>query len=457
MDDRPNIVVIMADDLGFGDLGMCNFGASTTPGIDSLAHDGAFMTQHYSASPICAPARAAFMTGRYPQRSGVIDTFPHRATDRISLNERTLGDLLTEAGYVTGLVGKWHSGALGHDYHPNRRGFAEFTGFRGGVQDYYDWRLERNGEALSSDGRYLTDVFTTEAVDFVRRHGNERFFLFLAYTAPHGPFQAPSAATSGHDGEMTVLETITRMVEQMDVGIVALLDELDRQRLRENTLVMFTSDNGPWMRPGPMTETTVRYNIGLAGGKELVHEGGIRVPTVVRWPGAIPSGRTIHDFTHFTDWVPTLLATADHRFAERLPGDGVDLLPLLTGSELQLPNSRFWQWSRYEPTPLSNAAARVGDWKLRYPAVPEILHILPSDPVQERLLRADPMNYRPPAELEIPARDWAAPAAQLFNLALDPGEQFDLAAREGERIGRMQRELDAWYDSVERDRLSLTS
>ena len=454
----PNIVVVMADDLGFGDLGRFNFGATRTPAIDSLAADGTVLTQHYSASPICAPARAAFLIGRYPQRSGVIDTFSHRGTDRLSLGERTLGDLLGETGYATGLVGKWHNGSLGIDYHPNRRGFAEFVGFRGGFQDYWEWNLERNGLPFSADGRYLTDVLSDEAIQFVRRHRAERFFLYLAYTAPHGPFQAPQEAirSAGTGSRPTVVETIVAMVERMDVGIAALLEELERCHLVDDTLVIFTSDNGPWMRPGSVEDTTVRYNLGLSGGKELVHEGGIRVPTIVRWPAGIASIRAAHSVTHFTDWVPSLLAAAGHPDAQRLPGDGVDLLPMLRGEADPLDPPRFWQWSRYAPTPFVNAAMRDGTWKLRYPAVPGVFDILADDPVEERRLLADPTNYRLPAgKLTEPTHQLEQPAAQLFDLSIDPGECLDLAAREPDRLGRMAAKLAAWYDEVELERASL--
>jgi arylsulfatase A len=450
----PNIVVVMADDLGFGDIGCCNFGATRTPAVDSMAAEGTLLTQHYSASPICAPARAAFLTGRYPQRSGVIDTFSHRGLDRIALRERTLGDLLGEAGYVTGLVGKWHSGALGRDYHPNRRGFAEFVGFRGAVQDYWDWTLERNGAPFPADGRYLTDVLTTEALQFVRRHRHEPFFLTVAYTAPHGPFQAPAEAirSAGCGDRPTVLETIVAMVERMDAGIAALLDELDSWRLLDDALIIFTSDNGPWMRAGPIEDTTVRYNLGLAGGKELVHEGGIRVPTIVRWPAGLVGRGANHAVTHFTDWVPTLLSVADHRDARRLPGDGIDLVPLLRGDAVEPGPPRFWQWSRYEPTPFANGALRDGDWKLRYPALPELFDILACDRVEERRLAADPRHYRPPARLELPTRRPVRQPAQLFDLSVDPGEQFDVAARHPQRLARMEAQFAAWYAGVEAER-----
>lgn len=459
MTRTPNIVVIMADDLGFGDLGMCSFGATRTPHIDSLSTDGAFLTQHYSASPICAPARAAFLTGRYPQRSGVIDTFTHRCSDRIALAEHTLGDLFQALGYRTGMIGKWHSGALGDAYHPNRRGFDEFVGFRGGGQDYWDWRLERNGHAFHADGRYLTDVFSSEADGFIRRHRDEPFLMFLAYNAPHGPFQAPEAAVRSvrarRNGPPTV-DVLAAMVEVMDAGVGRLLATLDELDLADDTIVMFTSDNGPWMRVGDFDETTVRYNVGLAGGKELVHEGGIRVPMLLRWPGVIERGRMIHDFVHFTDWVPTLLSIAGGVELERLPGDGRDIAPLLTGGSIGDPPPHCWQWSRYRPHDTCNAALRDGNWKLRYPAVPQILRILPEDPVQERLVRADPDNYVVPAVLpQAPEYDWDAPEPQLFDLAADPGETHDLAAHEGARLAQLQEELAAWFADVEADRRRL--
>lgn len=459
MATTPNLVLIMADDLGFGDLGMCSFGATATPHIDSLATDGAFLSQHYSASPICAPARAAFLTGRYPQRSGVIDTFPHRLLDRISLCERTMGDLFREAGYRTGIIGKWHSGALGRAYHPNQRGFDEFVGFRGGVQDYWQWRLERDGEAFDADGRYLTDVLSDEAVSFIDRNHEAPFMLLLAYTAPHGPFQAPEDAVAAvrarRSGPSTV-DVIAAMVEVMDQGIGRVLQALEEHECSDNTIVMFTSDNGPWMRLGSFDETTVRYNLGLAGGKELVHEGGIRVPMLIRWPGIVERGRTIHDVVHFTDWVPTLLGFVGGSDLVRLPGDGRDVGALLRGGPLIESQPFCWQWSRYQPHPTCNAAIRDGNWKLRFPAVPEILRVLSFDPIEERRLRTDPSTYVPPPNLPAPPpREWTSPAAQLFDLAADPGEQHDLAAYDGARVAQMQHQLMAWFDSVETDRRTL--
>ena len=171
-----DIVLIVADDMGYGDLSCFNDGASRTPTLDQMVGEGTCLTQHYSASPVCAPARASLLTGRYPHRTGAVDTLEHRGLDRIALGERTIADLMRTAGYVTGLVGKWHNGAFDTRYHPNRRGFDEFAGFSGGWQDYWDWRLDRNGAVSRADGRYFTDVVTEEAVGFVRRHRHAPYF-----------------------------------------------------------------------------------------------------------------------------------------------------------------------------------------------------------------------------------------------------------------------------------------
>src|SRR5688500_5275997 len=156
--------------MGYGDFGCFNDGRSQTPTLDALAESGVCLTQHYSASPVCAPARASLLTGRYPHRTGAVDTLEGRGLDRIALDETTVADLLRRAGYVTGLVGKWHNGAFDQRYHPNQRGFDEFAGFRGGWSDYWHWRLDRNGSISAGDGRHLTDVLTQEAIDFVSRH-----------------------------------------------------------------------------------------------------------------------------------------------------------------------------------------------------------------------------------------------------------------------------------------------
>src|ERR1700722_6948941 len=188
MPSRPNIILILADDMGYGDFGCFNYGASRPPTLHPLVGEGHSLTQHYSASPVCAPARASLMTGRYPHRTGVIDTLETRGLDRLGLRGFNFAELLKRSGYMTGLVGKWHNGAFDPRYHPNRRGFDEFAGFSGGWQPYYNWNLDRNGSASRGDGRYLTDVFTTEATEFIHLHRGDKFFRYLAYHASNFSF-----------------------------------------------------------------------------------------------------------------------------------------------------------------------------------------------------------------------------------------------------------------------------
>ena len=269
MPSRPNIILILADDMGYGDFGCFNYGASRTPTLDHLVNEGVSLTQHYSASPVCAPARASLMTGRYPHRTGVIDTLETRGLDRLALRELTVAELLKRSGYKTGLVGKWHNGAYDSRYHPNRRGFDEFAGFSGGWQPYYQWNLDRNGTISRADGRYLTDVFTEEAIGFIRRHRRDAFFLFLAYNAPHFPFEAHEADAAPYkaSGNFTpAVSQIYAMIECMDRGVARVLEALDQSGLADNTIVMFSSDNGPQFG-GKGEMCTDRFNCGFAGSK----------------------------------------------------------------------------------------------------------------------------------------------------------------------------------------------
>jgi arylsulfatase A-like enzyme len=456
----PNVVLILADDMGYGDFGCFNDGASQTPVLDQLMGDGVCLTQHYSASPVCAPARASLLTGRYPHRTGAIDTLEHRGLDRIALRERTMGDLLKQAGYVTGLVGKWHNGALDDRFHPNARGFDEFAGFCGGWSSYWDWHLDRNGTVTPSDGRYVTDVFTAEAIEFVRRHRHEPFFLHLAYNAPHYPFEAPADDVKpfADTGRFTnAVSSLYGMLRVMDRGVGAVLDELDALDLADDTLVMFSSDNGPQFS-GDGDYATKRFNCGYRGAKGLVYEGGVRLPMVVRWPNGLAqrAGTQLDDLVHFTDWLPTLLAIAGAAAPTDLPFDGVDVLPLLQGAPHNMPETRFWQWNRYTPAPEGNAAMRDGKWKLVRPAIAEAMAVAPMDLALDIDLKVNPggrteilTDPEPPRTLPDP------PPAQLFDIEADPSEEHDLAAGEPGRVSRMEDALAAWFDDVERDRRSI--
>ena len=456
---QPNIVFILADDMGYGDFGCFNYGASDTPTLDHLTAEGVCLTQHYSASPVCAPARASLLTGRYPHRTGAIDTLEMRGLDRLALRERTIADMLRGGGYATGLVGKWHNGALDPRYHPNRRGFDEFAGFSGGWSPYVDWHLDTNGSVTKSDGRYLTDVLTEEAVGFIGRHEREPFLLMLAYSAPHFPFHAldDDFRQFAETGAFTsAVSHIYGMIRCMDRGIARVLDELDRCGLAENTLVAFTSDNGPQFG-GAGDMSSERFNCGFAGAKLLVYEGGIRVPAIVRWPAQLAGGRQVHDLVHFTDWLPTLLAAAGIAPPRDAALDGVDVMPLLRdGDASGLPPKRYWQWNRYTPVAECNAAMRDGDWKLVLPAIDEAMQVSRADLAMDIDAKYHPEKYTDIVRDAEPERTiGAAPPPQLFDVRSDPLEQHDLAAAQPERVTRMQGELAAWFEEVESERRSI--
>lgn len=453
---RPNIVLIVADDMGYGDLSSVNGGLSSTPALDQLQAEGIRLSQHYSASPVCAPARAALLTGRYPQRTGVIDTLEARGTDRLSLSEITIADELSRAGYRTGLVGKWHTGAIGAEYGPLARGFDEFIGFRGGWQDYWDWSLEYGSARRSSDGRYLTDVLTDEAIGFLRRNAADRttpFFLHVAYNAPHYPFQAPSEIIARHrrPGRTEGVAIVYAMLEVMDAGIGRIRETLRDLGVDEQTLILFTSDNGPDLG-GEGEGSTARFNAGLSGQKQYVDEGGIRVPLLASWPEGLPSDTTIDAVTHFTDWYPTLLDAAGIRPHEPGRLDGESILPVLRGESMS-DRTRFWQWTRYAPTESSNAAVRQGPYKLVRPADPHRLAHDAEDEIIDIDIKAHPEKYPTPIDLPIPARpDPDSWIARLYDVESDPGEHEDLSSSLPELTHQLDSELSAWFASVESER-----
>ncbi|MDP6824150.1 MAG: sulfatase-like hydrolase/transferase [Dehalococcoidia bacterium] len=464
----PNIVLIVADDMGYGDFGRFNNGHVRTPVLDGLVDECVSLTQHYSGSPVCAPARAALMTGRYPHRTGAITPQETLGYDRLGLDEVTLADALKTAGYATGLVGKWHLGALDPRFHPNARGFDEFAGFRGGWADYYRWRLDRNGSFEESDGRYLTDVLAEEAVDFIRRHATEPFFLNVTFNTPHSPLQAPEDLVAPYR-EMGLSEGVAltyAMIEVMDRGVGRILGSIDDAGIAANTIVQFTSDNGPafMLRPDQVPDSvsidTTRYNCGFNGAKGSVYEGGIRVPMLARWPDGLDGGREVRDILHFTDWVPTLLGIAGVERPDGPPLDGHDVLPALRGEPVASP-PRFWQWNNYSPIPATNAAMRDGDWKLVRPDIDGIVAASSRDQeLMEMYVQRDiDYKYRPSEVTKI--ADWPEPERiipdppipELYNIAADPLERNNLTGSDPGRARRMLAELETWFESVESDRL----
>ena len=455
---RPNVIFILADDMGYGDFSVFNNGLSETPCLDALMSESVCLTQFYSASPICAPARAGFLTGRYPHRTGAIETRELRGLCNLALRETTIADLFKRSGYATGLVGKWHNGCLQDRFHPNARGFDEFIGFRSGWQDYWDWVIDRNGMHEKADGRYLTDVFTQEAIGFVERHRSEPFFLHLAYNAPHSPLQAPEEDVQPFEekGSFTkAVSTIYGMNRRMDAGIADLLAALDRFGIAGNTILVFTSDNGPQFS-GEGEESTVRFNCDFNGAKGKVYEGGVRVPAIVRWPDGLPADAQVDATIHGCDWLSTLAAAIGVAADGVAPQDGANVLPILRGEPANLPDQRYWQWNRYDPVITSNAAVRDGDWKLVRPVIGETVWIDPDEQALDSAFRDAPWGHVDPIETPMPARAIPEPPpAELYNIVEDPLERDDLAAAAPARTSKLSTMLESWFEDVEADRMSI--
>lgn len=459
MRTKPNVVVFMTDDQGYGDLGIYGNPDLTTPHMDRIGREGVCLSQHYSGSPICAPARASFLTGRYNHRTGALSVESNRGMDRIALRETTMGDLFEAGGYATGVVGKWHNGLHDMRYHPNSRGFGEFAGFLNGGMHYWDWLIEHNGRPAGSDGRYLTDVFTDEAVAFIQRHRQEPFFLYVAYNAPHLPLEAPEADVKPFQdaGKFTdAVSILYGMIRRVDAGVGRVLEALEREKLDERTIVLCTSDNGPLLR-GEGQASQQRYNGPFRGAKSDVLEGGIRVPGMIRWPGGLPAGREFSGMLHFTDWLPTLLHMCGIQERPALPLDGADVLAALRGESDRLPATRYWQFNRYDPIGTCNAAMRDGRWKLYWPRIPEAMAKLPADdPPYQR-------NFSVPHFLmdvsNPPVRRELSPPGlpQLYDVLSDPHEDTDLSSDHPERLRRMKASLETWFEAVEAERRAAAS
>ncbi len=455
---KPNIVFVLADDLGYGDFGRFNGGLSSTPVLDGLIDESVCMTQQYTASPVCNPSRACILTGRYPHRTGSIDTLEWRGLERLALRETTLADVLKRNGYRTGLVGKWHLGAFDKRYHPNSRGFDEAVCFRGGMHDYYDWRLEFNEQVVKSDGTYLTDLFTEQACQFIERNKDSSFFLHLTYNAPHTPLQAPQDEVEPFLEKGLFnrgVSTLYGMIHRMDTGVGRVLETINRCGIEDNTIFIFTSDNGPQFG-GEGDEKLDRFNCHFNGCKGNVYEGGIRVPLMIRWPDGFQRGQQIDSMVHFCDLFPTLLAAAGVDCPCELDIDGQNILPLLRGESLDTVTKRFWQWNRYTPVVSFNAAMRDGPWKLVRPSVPEVIevpdiHWLEVSMYNPEYFIENGIVTDPEPQIELPPQ----PKPELYNIEQDPLEKYNAADEHPEIVHRMEIELENWFESVEADRRSI--
>jgi len=330
---RPNVVVILADDAGWGDYSGNGNANLQTPQIDELARRGATFDRFYVCA-VCAPTRAEFLTGRYHPRSGVQGV--STGQERLNLDERTIADVLKKSGYATGCFGKWHNGSQ-WPYHPLARGFDEYYGFTSGHWgEYFDPPLEHNGRFVRGKG-YIADDLTTQAIDFIERQRAKPFLCYLAFNTPHSPWAAPaqdwqrfkerpitSRGVDGAQEDIATTRCALAMMENLDANVGRLLAKLDELHLGDDTIVVYFSDNGP---------NTNRFNGGMKGKKGTTDEGGIRSPLHVRWPGRIKPGTLVRPITGAIDLAPTLASLAGVRWDGEKPLDGRDLSPLLVGSQ----------------------------------------------------------------------------------------------------------------------------
>jgi arylsulfatase A len=452
---KPNVIYILADDMGYGDFGVYNPDIKTEA-LDCLVKNGTTLSECYSASPVCAPARAAIMTGRYPHRTGVIDTLEARGLDRLKTTETTLGDVFGENGYETALIGKWHLGAIDERYHPNNRGFNYFFGFRGGWSDYYNYNLERNGIAVECDHAYLTDVFSDDAVDYIKKNKNNPFFMHLTYNAPHFPCVAPENLVEKYEktGKFTKeVCVIYAMIEAMDNGIKKVIDTIEECGLLEDTIIVFSSDNGPDLgnEGGPEYN---RFNCDLRGEKQFVYEGGIKVPAVIRYDGKIEKNHICHEVVHGTDWFPTLLKLCEIEIPNNLVLDGIDVHEIFEGKKLP-ERTLYWQWCRFEPEEKCNSAIRTGNMKLVYPAVDVFMELDENEERMDRDIKVHPEKYIEICKDPIPTREWSDEAIpELYDLESDPSESLDLINGHKQEADKMKEKIHNWFIEVEKDRLN---
>jgi len=398
---KPNVVVFLSDDQGWGDLSLNGNTNLDTPNIDSLAADGAQFDRFF-VCPVCSPTRAEFLTGRYHSRSGVYST--SAGGERLNLDERTIGDAFKAAGYATAAFGKWHNG-MQYPYHPNGRGFDEYYGFASGHWgDYFSPPLEHNGKIVQGEG-FIIDDLTDHALDFIEAKKDQPFFIYLPYNTPHSPMQVPDRWWNEYkDRELKLhnrepekedelhVRCALAMCANIDWNVGRVLEKLDELDLAEDTIVLYFNDNGP---------NGTRWNGDMKGRKGNTDEGGVRSPLVIRWPAKIKPGTEVSAIAGAIDLLPTLAGFAGIEVGNEKPLDGVSLVPLLTGSD--------------EPWPHADRLI-FSHWKGR--------------------LSARSQQYR------------LDKSGALFDIAADPGQRADIAKQKPDIHTRLQKALDDWTAEV---------
>ncbi len=397
---QPNFVILFADDMGYGDWNRGGNPTIHTPNMNRMASEGVQMTQFYCANPVCSPSRSALLTGRNPIRTGVIQVFFPGNGRGMSTNETTIANALKPLGYTSACIGKWHLGST-HEYRPLRQGFDYYYGLLYS-NDMYRPDIFRNDERIEhpTDQTTLTKRYTEEAVHFIERSKDQPFFLYVPYTMPHIPIFASEkfkdTSRRGLYGDV---------IEEIDWSVGQINKTLDRLGLSENTLVMFTSDNGPWMIKDLHGGTAGL----LRGSKGDTWEGGMREPFIARWPGQLPAGEIVQAVGSTLDFFPTIVSLAGGKIPSGRPIDGIDMLPILQNRTAPERTIYYYRGEHLR-------AVRKGKWKLHFSYL-------------------DDGYYRQDVKQK---RRWITPEnALLFNLDEDPNERFDIAGKHPDIVNEL--------------------
>lgn len=432
---QPNIIVFLADDQGYGDLSCMGATDFRTPSLDRLSVEGVRFTDWYSNCPVCSPARAALLTGRYPGNAGIRGILRgHRKTNGLPQSSMTLASMLRDAGYGTAMTGKWHLG-LTEDSQPQSHGFDRWFGFLAGNVDYYSHifyyganmpgpginpthDLWEDGKEVWQDGEYLTELIAKKAIQYIReiRSSGKPFFLYVPFNAPHYPMHAPKKYMDRFAHMPWDRQVMAAMVSAMDDAVGDIMDEVARLGAEENTLTVFTSDNGPSRETRNWLDGTLDpYYGGTSGGfrghKGSLFEGGIREPGIMHWPDRIKGGVVSSAACASMDIAPTVLDAAGVD-AGQYELDGVSLTELVTGQGDLPERPLFWEY-------LDQTAVRQGKWKL--------------------VLKGRQVDATEPV-----------PEVHLANLEEDPSESKNLAAEEPEKTAELKRLAEEWRKGIER-------
>ncbi|MCH5320561.1 MAG: sulfatase-like hydrolase/transferase [Eubacterium sp.] len=427
--NKPNVIIIMTDDQGYGDLSCMGATDFKTPHIDALASDGIRFSSMYSASPVCSPSRAALLTGRYPGNAGVRAILAgHRRASGLTPKVPTIATALKKLGYTTGLSGKWHLG-LKDECRPNSNGFDEFSGFLAGCLDYYShifyWGMAdgntnpthdlwENEEEVYANGEYMTERITRKSIEFIQKHNDEPFMLYVAYNAPHYPMHAPEKYIKRFPHLSKDRQIMAAMISAVDDGVGEIRAELGRQGILDNTIIYFQSDNGPSRESRNWLDGTEDYYYGgttgiFSGHKYSLFEGGIRIPAILSWHGHIAP--KVVDTSHIaTDIFPTVLEICGGNY-EDYELDGKSLVPMINEQEGSLHDYLFWEME-------GQTAARKGKYKL----------VLNGQLVEGEEQRADVF---------------------LSDLEADPGEKVNLADKMPELCREMTDAALKWREKIE--------